>query len=91
MTATDGKGLRLTGAQRDILNAASGEKSVIWPSGRVDSLRRVKSGTDGRTHYIAPVEDAFALFSAGLISQHGEITPAGHQALSSVGEGGVDG
>lgn len=71
-----------TAGQRAALEAACGERAVIWPRSGCISLRKIKTTADGRTHFIAPVADAFALFEAKLISSHGEITAAGRAALS---------
>lgn len=71
----------LPGLQMDALKAAATPKAVIWPRS-CGAVRQYATGDDGRVHFEAPVDDAFALYDAGFIDTHGCITDAGRTALS---------
>ncbi len=70
----------MTQEQMDALKAAGQPKAVIWPR-RCEKVRQYASGEDGRVHFEAPIDDAFALYHAGLIDKHGCITDAGRTLL----------
>jgi hypothetical protein len=68
--------------QLEALKAASTPNAVIWPR-KCRAVRQYASGDDGRVHFEAPINDAFALYDAGFIDTHGCITDAGRAALVS--------
>lgn len=76
----------LLGLQLDALKAAAEPKAVIWPR-RCKAVSQYATGDDGRVHFEAPIDDAFALYDAGLIDTHGCITDAGRTALSRAPQG----
>ena len=73
---------KLTKAQREALRAIAPRGHVLWPRA-CESLKQFGHPTDDRTHFMAPIDDAFALFHAGFITSYGEITPAGRLALEN--------
>jgi hypothetical protein len=71
---------KLTTPQWEILQAAAEPGAVIWP--RVcEGVRQYAKTSDGRLHFMAPVDDAFEVFEMMFIDSHGSITPAGRAAL----------
>lgn len=79
----------LTRIQLEALRAVAKPNAVLWPRSDFDGVRQYAKTGDGRIHFQAPVDDAFALFQAKLIDSHGCITDAGRGALTKV-EGGKD-
>lgn len=70
----------LPDVQMDALKAAATPKAVIWPR-QCKAVRQYATGTDGRVHFEAPIDDAFALYNAGFINGDGTITAAGRAQL----------
>lgn len=75
----------LTKLQLEALTCVASPNAVLWPRSDFDGVKKYAETSDGRVHFQAPVDDAFALFQSKLIDSHGCITNAGRAALKTAG------